>query len=186
MADNLNLMTTPRLFGSIKQFGYLVKDLDSTMQSWVEHIGVGPFWGFRNVQLLSHFAGEQTEITIDVGLAYQAGVQIEFIHQTDNGLAYSPYSSFYQTDVQQYCHHIAYYCLDIDAGRDKAKRAGLVELGYVESGAGVRYYYYDSPTLNGLIIELMQVDQLLVDAFDFCAEQTADWQGEDPYRLITM
>ena len=62
----------------------------------------------------------------------------------------------------------------------------MVELGYVESQTGGRYYYYDSPSLDGLVVELMQVVQMLVDAFDFCAEQASDWNGEEPYRLISM
>ncbi len=39
------------LFGPITQWGFLVKDIDAAMKGWVEHFGVGPWWGYRNVRL---------------------------------------------------------------------------------------------------------------------------------------
>ena len=68
-------------FGPIKQWGYLVKDLDTAMQSWITNLGVGPFWGFKNVVLTSHMDGATSEVVLNVGLTYQAGVQIELIEQ---------------------------------------------------------------------------------------------------------
>ncbi|MBW2374102.1 MAG: VOC family protein [Deltaproteobacteria bacterium] len=31
-------------FGPIKQWGFLVKDLDRAMACWVDQLGVGPWW----------------------------------------------------------------------------------------------------------------------------------------------
>ncbi len=179
-------MLADDLFGPVKQWGYLVKDLDQAMQAWVEQLGVGPFWGFRNVSLKSHFNGVESEVIMDVGLAYQNGVQIELIQQRNVDNIHSPYSAFYATDLAQTFQQVAYHSYDIEAGRAIAKTAGLDELGYVESTTGDRYYYYSSEQLNGLIVELMQVDEMLVGAFDACAQQAENWQGEDPYRLISI
>lgn len=178
-------MFANELFGPVRQWGYLVKDLDQAMDAWVNQLGVGPFWGFRSVQLESNFESQQSSVTIDVGLAYQNGVQIELIQQT-NLDAHSPYSAFYKTDAQQIFQQIAYFCLDINDAVNKARKLGFRELGYVTSNVGTRYYYFDSPALNGLVIELMQVDEGMVQAFEFCAQEAETWDGSNPYRLISM
>ena len=36
-----------RIFGAIRQNGYVVRDIESAMQHWVEAIGVGPWFHFR-------------------------------------------------------------------------------------------------------------------------------------------
>ena len=33
------------LFGPIRQWGFLVKDIDAAMHGWVQQLGVGPWWG---------------------------------------------------------------------------------------------------------------------------------------------
>jgi len=179
-------MMTNNLFGPVRQWGFLVKDLDEAMDAWISQLGVGPFWGFRNVELTSVYGGQTSKVIMDVGLAYQNGVQIELIQQTNADQATSPYSDFYKTDLSQSFQQVAYHCLDIEAGRATAIEAGLNELGYVESNMNTRYYYYDSPALNGMVVELMQVDQMMIDAFDACAEEAKEWDGTDPYRLISL
>lgn len=179
-------MFANELFGPVCQMGYLVKDLDAAMTSWTEQLGVGPFWGFRNVPLQSHFAGVESAVTIDVGLAYQNGVQIELIQQLNPESAPSPYSDFYQTESAQMFQQVGYYCLDIDKARATAAKIGLNELGYVESAMGSRYYYYDSPHMQPMVVELMEMDQATLDAFQACADEAADWDGSQPTRLISL
>lgn len=182
-------MFADKLFGPVRQWGYLVKDLDQAMDSWINHLGVGPFWGFRNVQLISHGMGnmgeEQTQVSIDVGLAYQNGVQIELIQQTNPQVA-SPYSEFYKTTASQLFQQVGYFCTDIDQAVATANGLGLNQVGQMESAMQSRYYYFDSPALDGILIELMEVDPFTVEAFEACAVEAESWDGSDPYRLITM
>jgi hypothetical protein len=48
------------IFGPVKQWGFLVKNLDESMACWVDQLGVGPWWGFRNVPVVWHFEGLET------------------------------------------------------------------------------------------------------------------------------
>lgn len=177
-------MFADNLFGPIKQWGYLVKDLDQAMECWVNQLGVGPFWGFRGVTLQSHFRGQQTTVEMQVGLAYQNGVQIELIHQTNEVV--SPYSDFYATDSAQFLHQAAYLCPDIDAAVARGKEAGLQVIGHMETLIGTRYYYMDSPSMTGLVVELMEQDDFYVAEFERCSKEAENWQGEDPFRLIEL
>ena len=173
-------------FGPIKQWGYLVKDLDQAMASWISNMGVGPFWGFKNVALKSHLQNQTSDVLMHVGLAYQTGVQIELIQQVNPEEAPSPYSEFYQTDAPQVFQQFGYHSHDIEADREKALAMGLQELGYVESQTQSKYYYFDHPTFAGMVIELMEVDQMTIDAFAMCANEAETWDGSDPYRLISF
>ena len=87
-------MFADKILGPVKQWGYLVKDLDQAMECWVEQLGVGPWWGYRNVTVQALTDGQTSEVTMSVGLAYHQGMQIELIHQTND--AHSPYSYFYE------------------------------------------------------------------------------------------
>ena len=65
------------ILGPVKQWGFLVKDLDQAMASWVDQLGVGPWWGYRNVPAQAVVDGESSDIVMSVGLAYHQGVQVE-------------------------------------------------------------------------------------------------------------
>lgn len=171
------------LFGPVKQWGFLVKDIDAAMRCWVEQLGVGPWHGFRGVRLRADFQGEQSEITIHVALAYQNGVQIELIQQTND--APSPYRAFYGTGNAQALHQVAYIVPDLEAAVQKGKAAGLREHG-VLSNDFARYYYLDSPAMTGLVVELMQEDPHFLAAYADGVREAAQWDGSNPYRLVDM
>ena len=177
-------MLDQQLFGPIKQWGYLVKDLDAAMAFWTEKLGVGPWWGYRNVELEATFRGETHTVKMDVGLAFQNGVQIELIHQTNDVL--SPYSDFYQTDKEQVMHQIAYFTPEIDAAVALAKEQGMTEEGVCKTIMNQRYVYMASPMLGDVVVELMEVDPGFVADYERCAKEAEEWDGKDPYRLISL
>lgn len=121
---------------------------------------------------------------MDVALAYQNGVQIELIHQTNDVL--SPYSDFYQTDKQQFLHQVAYHAPQINETVAACEARGMTEIGSIKTMLGTRYVYMDSPALDGLVIELMEVDEAAVADFQRCSNEAASWDGSDPYRLIDL
>jgi hypothetical protein len=172
-----------QLFGPVKQWGFLVKNLDEAMACWVDQLGVGPWWGFRNVTLQSQFRGETTSVNINVGLAYQNGVQIELIEQTNR--VQSPYRAFYDTPQAQVLHQVAYIVPDLDAAVARAKQAGMIEHGMV-SNPQQRFMYMESPALAGLVVELMPYDKAFVAEYERCAKEAAHWDGGDPYRLVSF
>ncbi len=172
------------IFGSIKQWGFLVKDIDEAMECWIDQLGVGPWWGFRNVAVTSHFQGTTSEVKMDVGLAFQSGVQIELIQQTNDAL--SPYSVFYETDAKQTLHQIAYFAKDIDAAVSRAEGIGMQEVGWITTLLGTRYVYMDSPAMRGLVIELMETHDGFEEEYERNATEAGSWDGSDPYRLISL
>ena len=170
-----------QLFGPVRQWGFVVRDLDAAMKCWVEQLGVGPWWGYRNVPLTSRFRGMETEVLLDVGLSYQNGVQIELIQQRND--AVSPYWAFYDTPHAQMLHQVAYMVPDLDAALLKAKAAGLSENGlHPRQQAGPPYRQPDQ--LRCRQHELVQADPAFLAEYERCAAEAARWDGNDPYRLV--
>lgn len=171
------------LFGPVKQWGFLVKDIDAAMRCWVDQLGVGPWWGYRNVRLQSEFKGVSAEVVMHVALGYQNGVQIELIQQVNDVL--SPYRAFYDTELAQALHQLAYIVPDLDAAVAKGLAAGLREHGLLQSPAG-RFVYLDSPAMSGLVVELMQTDPNFLEAYASCSKLAETWDGSEPFRLVSF
>ena len=169
-------------FGPIKQWGFLVRDIDASMKSWVEQLGVGPWWCYRNVAMKAAFQGAEHDVVIDVAMAYQNGVQIELIQQRND--APSPYRTVYDRPQAQMPHHIAFLVPDVDASLAQAKAAGFREHAVMHAG-GARYIYLESPGTSVLIVELIHADPSFVADYEHCAAEAAVWDGSNPYRTIS-
>lgn len=173
------------ILGPVKQWGYLVKDLDQAMACWIEQLGIGPWWGYRNVPAKAVVDGQENDLVMSVGLAYHQGVQIELIHQTNDVL--SPYSYFYRdSDDAQVLQQIAYMVPDVDAAMRQCEQRGMQEVGRIVPAPGVNYIYMSSPALKGIAIELMPHDQGFLEEYERNAAEAASWDGSDPYRLISF
>ncbi len=178
-------MSLTQVFGPIRQHGYLVKNLDTAIDFWLNKLGVGPWFGYRNVVLHSEFETHTNDIHLDVGLAYQNGVQIELIHQTDDGP--SPYRFFYDTEDNQIQQQLAFFCKDIGIAQAQALDLGLKPAGRLITPTGSQALYFSHPTLGKTVVELLEVDQTLLDGFSYFEQQTNHWDGKiDPIRIIDM
>src|SRR5262249_30701331 len=72
-----------RLFGPLRQMGYVVPDVEAAMQHWVEVCGVGPWFYAERLPLTSFRYGGQRydDIHLSIALANSGEVQIELIQQ---------------------------------------------------------------------------------------------------------
>ncbi len=171
--------------GPVRQWGFLVRNLDEAMACWVEQLGIGPWWGYRKVSARSIMGGVETTVEMDVGLAYSQGVQIELIHQTNE--ADSPYRYFYERgDEAQVLQQIAYMVPDVEEAARECIARGMRETGRIIPLAGGPYVYLDSPAMRGLAVELMPYDPGFMAEYERCAREAENWDGRDPDRLITF
>ncbi len=157
---------------------------DKVKEIIVDQLGVGPWWGFRNVSVTSDLKGTKSDVKMNVGLAFQSGVQIELIQQTNDAL--SPYSAFYETDARQTLHQIAYFAKDINAAVSRAEGIGMQEVGSITTLLGTRYVYMDSPAMRGLVIELMEIHDGFEEEYERNSAEAERWDGSDPYRLVSL
>ena len=111
-----------RIFGPIRQNGYVVRDVEAAMKHWTEALGVGPFFYFERVPIEDfRYQGEPSPIEVSIALANSGPLQIELIQQRND--APSMYRDFLQAGHEG-LQHVAYWTRDFDADLERALAGG--------------------------------------------------------------
>ena len=73
-----------RLFGSLRQMGYVVKNIDSAMRHWTDVCQIGP-WFYVDKLVINNFKykGQPSDPHLSIALANSGDVQLELIQQRD-------------------------------------------------------------------------------------------------------
>ena len=178
-------MLCNEFLGSVKQWGYLVRDIDESMKTSTEQLGMGPWRGFRNVPVNAVFGGVQTNIHLSVAMAYHQGAQIEFVQHLEPEL--SPNRDFYlHSDDALMFKEVGFMVEDVAASVRQCEERGMHEVGRIIPAPGADCVYMSSPGMQGMVIELMPSDQTTRDNFQNSLAEAAEWDGSEPYRLISL
>ncbi len=169
-----------RYLGDIRQFGYVVKDIEAAMKYWTEEMGVGPFFYNPKVQIENYkFNGETYPVHNSVALANSGSVQVELIQTRDQ--APSMYKEFIErqgTGLQ----HVAFWTTNFDADLEKMLGLGFAVKMQGEVGKNGRFVYFDKEYHPGTAIELSEVKGPKGEMFRMIREAAIDWDGSDPIR----
>lgn len=167
-----NIVSEPAM-----QIGYVVADLNSSIEAWVAQTGIGPWMVFRGATLNGRYAGQDTTVTMDVAMGYTGTMQIELMQITSS----SP--SPYQTatgDPKLGAHHIAWLTDDLEESITRAGNEGLQVL-FAAEGPGTRVAYLESPAQPGVVFEYIQ-NEAMKQMIAYGIEQARTWDGSDPIR----
>ncbi|WP_332774457.1 VOC family protein [Pseudomonas sp. ESBL1] len=155
------------------QLGFVVQDLDQSIDHWLQ-LGVGPWTVFRDVQLEGSYQGQAVEVRMNVGLAYQGGLQIELIHTTSDGP--SPYRD------ARGLHHMAWLVDELDSAVANLRERGLQPV-FEAGNATTRVCYLQNPNEPGVLFEVIEGADLR-QMIDHGIAQARDWNGEQPVRVF--
>jgi methylmalonyl-CoA/ethylmalonyl-CoA epimerase len=167
------------LFGPIDQIGYLVDDLEHSIERWIGRFGVGPWTVFRNVRLDGRHRGELVRVTMDVALAYQGDIQIELIKVTND--AASPY----RTEAGQPIlgiHHVAWVVDDIDVAVSRLTAKGL-KVAFDAGNQTTRVAYLEDEDEPGVLYEVIQGTGMR-ELIHQGVAATRAWDGSNPIQTI--
>ena len=65
-----------RIFGAIRQNGYVVTDIDAAMHHWTSKLGVGPFFYVERAPIEDfRYMGEPSECSCSIALANSGALQ---------------------------------------------------------------------------------------------------------------
>jgi hypothetical protein len=168
--------------GAVRQNGYVVRDVDTAMESWLA-IGVGPWFTMREFpQQNGDYRGELCEPVLSIAFANSGSLQLELIQQHDDGP--SIYREFLDAGREGF-HHLAWWTEDFPGlmGRAEADAWPVVQSG---DGNGVAHFaYFELDGATSTVIEVMELN----DATRFLATTVADgaesWDGlTDPVRPL--
>lgn len=169
-----------RFIGEIRQFGYVVEDIEAGMKYWAEEMGVGPWFYNERVPIQKYtYKGEQHEVHNSVALANSGCIQVELI-QTRNDAP-----SMYRDFIQKHGYglqHVAIWTTDFDNDLKIMEDRGWNVQMSGEVGKNGRFVYFDKQYHPGTVIELSEVLGPKGDMFSLIREAAVDWDGSDPIR----
>lgn len=169
-----------RLFGAIRQNGYVVRDIEAAMHHWSTVLGVGP-WFYTPHAPIENFTyrGSPSDVDVAIALANSGPLQLELIQQHND--APSLYRDFLSSG-QEGLQHIAYWTENFGADRKRA-----IDLGFRVGHEGVtgrygRFVYFESQGHHGTVLELSDIGGLKLKLFEHIAGAAAIWDGSGPVR----
>lgn len=174
-----------RLFGTVRQMGYVVRDIEAAMKHWTEVLQVGPFFYVDRVKMIDfRYRGKPSDLWCSVGLAQCGPVQIELIEQRND--AASMYLDFLAAG-REGLQHIAFWADqdEFDSVLLRAERAGFdVAMSGASVDASGRFVYFAQEQHPGTVIELSCVTAGKKQVFEMVADAARNWDGTQPIRRL--
>jgi hypothetical protein len=171
-----------RIFGSINQIGYVVRDIHAAMEHWVRQ-GVGPWFYIEDVTTdYFRYRGKDSDLKMSVALANSGDVQLELIQQRND--APSVYKDFLDAGLEG-AQHIAYWTNDYQGLYDRTLAAGytVAQEGSIGGERG-RFAYLDTEFGQGTVIEISDTSGPKGQMFGYVREVAANWDGAEPIRAL--
>ena len=171
-----------RIFGAVRQNGYVVRDIEAALRHWTERLGVGPFFYFERVPVEDfRYEGRPSPIDVSIALANSGDLQIELIQQRND--APSMYRDFLAAGHEG-LQHVAYWTEAYDALLEKALGAGYAVGQQGAIGARGRFAYLKTEQHPGTVVEISEVSGGKGRFFAHLAELARVWDGADPVRTV--
>jgi hypothetical protein len=171
-----------RIFGAVRQLGYVVHDIDKAMEHWTGKLGIGPFVYFPRVGMSDFkYRGRSydIELSIALALANSGDMQIELIQQRND------VPSIYLDDLKKHgevLHHTSSWTTDYDADLQRILDAGYAPVQEARIGENRLAYFECGPGYPSTTMELYDISGR-AGAFNERIRQAAiAWDGSDPVR----
>lgn len=172
-----------RIFGEIRQNGYVVRDVEAAMRHWIEVLGVGPWFYFERAPITDfRYHGEPSGAQVSIALANSGPLQLELIQQRND--APSMYRDFLAAG-REGLQHVAYWTEAFDAELARATGRGF-RIGHsgCSGGANGRFVYFETEGHPGTVVELSEVSGPKGAFFAHVREAARGWDGADAIRRI--
>lgn len=163
------------------QLGFVVDDLLGEAGRWARVFGIGPFHVLPPFDVPCTYRGTDSRLDMQIAVAQAGPVQIELIHQRDDR------PGVYREFVER--RGYGFHQLCTVASDYEAKKAHYRQLGYTlvceVTTSTPRISYFDTFDDFGFYTEVAEDAPGFVDSLETIARTCAEWDGNDPVRLIT-
>ena len=174
-----------RIFGPIRQNGYVVRDIEAALKHWTTVLGVGPFFSVERARIADlQYKGKPSAAEVSVALANAGALQIALLQPCND--APSLWRDFLAAGHEG-LQHCAYW-METPAAMDAAL-ARAAELGDVigqsgSTGENGRCVYLCTEGHAGTVVELSEACGAKAQLFRRVAEAAREWDGTDPIRRL--
>lgn len=174
-----------RIFGEVRQLGYVVEDIHAALDHWTQILGVGPFYLFSDMEIQNFtYNGESYPMRLFGAVAFSGPLQIELIQQRNDSP--SMFREFLDGNEGGGLHHLGFWCNDADALCTKACGMGYTVGQSGEVVKGERFYYLRTELHPGTVVEISEAGELKRQFFSFLRDEAARWDGSDPIRHLSL
>ena len=169
-----------RIFGEIRQLGYVVRDIDSAMRHWIEALGVGPWFYVERLPVRNFlYRGEPSDVHASIAIANSGGTQIELIQQRNS--APSMYLDFLANGPDG-LQHVSTWPVDYDGTIKQALAAGHRIGQQGETSRGPFAYFETGGRHRGTCMEIAAYTDVRKRQFDAIEAAARNWDGRDAIR----
>jgi catechol 2,3-dioxygenase-like lactoylglutathione lyase family enzyme len=179
-----------RLYGSIRQIAFVVRDLEGALGYWTDTLGVGPFFLLRRIAPADYrYRGAPSPAPcLSLALGNSGDVQVELIEQHDDRP--SAYRDFLASGREGLQHVSSWLTrAEYDAIMAGARAHGVVAVheGAIP-GSDVRFAYFATDTApGGLVYEIADVmEPHIYPLMQMIADAARGWDGRDPVRELGL
>jgi hypothetical protein len=172
-----------RLFGAIRQNGYVVRDLEAAMRHWTSVLHVGPFFHMPHVAIDELVYRDQPSTAdVSIALAFAGDLQIELIEQHDD--APSVYKDFLDAG-REGLQHVSAWTQDYEGTLARVTAAGPRVLQHGMLLGGLRFAYFDTELHPGTVFEISNATaEPFKGMIDAMHDAARIWDGRDPIRRL--
>ncbi len=171
-----------RIFGPVRQLGYVVHDIDAAMEHWSKTLGIGPFFHFPKVALEDfQHRGVFQPIQLSIALANDGDMQIELIQQ--NNEVPSAYLEHIRANGQT-LHHTSAWTTDFDRDVARILDAGHSVLQTGRIGENRLAYFETQGDYGSTTMELYDVSGRANLLNDKVRNAALGWDGRTPVIRI--
>ena len=164
---------------TIRQLGYVVSDLESAINYWVNALGAGPFFMIEHCALREQiYRGQAAAVDVDIALGNSGRVQIELIFQHND----VP-SIYNETDPSGHVglHHFGIMPVDFEQAQAKLLEEGCEEV-FSCTVSRAELAYFDTRKRVGHFTELWENSNVFNDVAQLVEAAAVNWDGLNPIR----
>ena len=171
-----------RVFGDIRQNGYVVRDIEAAMKHWTQVLGIGPFFYMPHLEAETFvYRGKPSGVDMSIALANSGDLQIELIQQhNDEPSLYKDFLDAGREGLQ----HVSSWVADIQPEIDRLTAAGHVIAQEGTLAGGIRFDYFDTEQHPGTVFEMSNLAGELAALPQLVADAARNWDGSDPIRQV--
>ena len=171
----------PFAVGGLCQNAYVVDNIETAVTYWTQVIGVGPFFRFPRMSIVSGtLHGAPNIPRFGAAIAYSGELTIELV-QPDGPSIFQDFADQGGTGV----HHNCLFTDDFSSETHRLVQAGgsIIQSMEMSDGSLLAYIQMDGPT--PIIIEVAQLSSPARGLFDKLHRAAQDWDRVTPYFLLS-
>ena len=171
-----------RIFGPIRQLGYVVPDVEKEMKRWVT-LGVGPWFYYQQFavpEFCYNGIRKHTAIDLSVAFANSGDLQIELINQRDD--TPSMFKEFVG-EGKEGMQHWAAWPENYNEAYEQALKMGLI-IGQEGRTTRGRFAYFRAHPRSSEAIELSEASDDIKKFRSMVRDAAVVWDGANPIRRL--